>query len=186
MASLLAICLFAAFCPAEADQASFFGALDPVFPTGQLRLGAYAHDPMSPEKGSADINAELLLAKLNLFPGQVWDVLIPRAQLGGTFNFSGKTSFVYAGAAWTFDVYKNFFVEGSLGEALNNGDVGRNVPSDRNPVGCNWSFHETGSLGYRLNADWSVLATIEHYSNAGLCVRNRGVTNYGLRIGHSF
>jgi hypothetical protein len=30
------------------------------------------------------------------------------------------------------------------------------------------------------------MTTIEHYSNAGICVENRGLTNYGLRIGRRF
>jgi hypothetical protein len=30
------------------------------------------------------------------------------------------------------------------------------------------------------------MATVEHMSNAGLCDRNRGITNEGLKVGYSF
>jgi hypothetical protein len=30
------------------------------------------------------------------------------------------------------------------------------------------------------------MATVEHMSNAGLCKQNRGLTNYGARIGYRF
>ena len=32
----------------------------------------------------------------------------------------------------------------------------------------------------------SLMATIEHSSNAGLCSENRGLTNAGLRLGYRF
>ncbi len=30
------------------------------------------------------------------------------------------------------------------------------------------------------------MATVEHMSNAGLCANNRGLTNYGGKIGYTF
>ena len=30
------------------------------------------------------------------------------------------------------------------------------------------------------------MGTVEHYSNAGVCDRNRGLTNVGIRLGYSF
>jgi hypothetical protein len=154
----------------------------------ELRLGAYAHDPLSPEKGPVDLNGEVLLAKFNCFPAQTWGALIPRPHFGGTIDFDGKTSNLYTGLTWTFNLDQNVFVEGSFGEAVNDGKIGpmQDVPHGHNAMGCNWSFHETASVGYRLDEDWSVMSTIEHYSNAGICVENRGLTNYGLRIGRRF
>jgi hypothetical protein len=32
------------------------------------------------------------------------------------------------------------------------------------------------AVGFRLTERWSVMATIEHMSNAGLCIENRGLT----------
>ena len=56
----------------------------------------------------------------------------------------------------------------------------------RNAMGCNWSFRESGSLGYRLTPAWSVMGTVEHMSNAGFCDENRGLTNAGVRVGYTF
>jgi hypothetical protein len=180
--------------PAQAADLSLLDGSDaakaPVsrsdFSAYELRLGAYAHDPLSPEKGPADLNGEVLLAKFNFFPAQTWGALIPRLHFGGTIDFDGKTSNLYTGLTWTFNLDRHVFVEGSFGEAVNDGKTGRYVPPGHNAMGCNWSFHETASVGYRLDEDWSVMTTIEHYSNAGICVENRGLTNYGLRIGRRF
>ena len=52
----------------------------------ELRGGVFAHDPVSPEKGSADINAEMLSPRLPINAG-TWQVLVPRlhlAQHGGS------------------------------------------------------------------------------------------------------
>jgi lipid A 3-O-deacylase len=152
----------------------------------EVRGGVFAHDPSSPESGSVDINGEILFAKPWVVADPVWNMFIPRIHLGGTLNTAGKTSFAYAGLTWTFDVWKGIFVEGTFGADVNNGATGYYVPDDRSAVGCNWSFRESGSLGYRFTPNWSVMATIEHMSNAGLCNENRGVTNFGVRVGYTF
>jgi lipid A 3-O-deacylase len=152
----------------------------------EVRLGTFAHDPLSPEKGSADFNGEILFAKPFSAPGSPWDFLLPRPSIGATVNFAGKTSQAYAGLTWTYDITKSIFVEGSFGGSVNNGKTGSIVPPGHNAMGCNASFRESGSLGYRFTANWSLMGTIEHMSNAGLCTQNRGLTNYGARIGYSF
>ena len=152
----------------------------------EIRLGIFAHDPDSPESGSADLNAELLFAKPITVADPFWNQFIPRAHIGTTLNFEGNTSFAYAGLTWTADIWRGLFVEFSFGGAVNNGEGGLHPPADRSAVGCNASFRESGSLGYRLSENWSMMASIEHYSNAGLCDQNRGVTNYGLRLGYRF
>ena len=151
-----------------------------------VRLGTFAHDPLSPEKGSADLNGEILFAKPLSAPGSAWDFLLPRPSIGATLNFAGKTSQAYAGLTWTYDITKSIFVEGSFGGSVNNGKTGTIVPPGHNAMGCNASFRESGSVGYRFTANWSLMGTIEHMSNAGLCTQNRGLTNYGARIGYSF
>jgi lipid A 3-O-deacylase len=81
------------------------------------------------------------------------------------------------------------FVEASFGGAFHNGDRHSNAlstPPDRQALGCSPLFRESGSVGVRLTAHWSVIATIEHLSNGGLCTQNRGLTNVGARIGYSF
>jgi hypothetical protein len=151
----------------------------------EIRLGVFAHDPWSPEKGSADINGEILSIKP--FPGDSgWALAIPRVHLGATVNTTGKTSTLYGGFTWSLDLTSKVFVEGSLGGALNNGSTGVYVPVDRNALGCNWSFRESASIGFRLTEQVSLMGTVEHYSNAGICDRNRGLTNVGIRLGYSF
>ncbi|MBV8962733.1 MAG: acyloxyacyl hydrolase [Hyphomicrobiales bacterium] len=158
----------------------------PVSFLSEVRLGTFAHDPASPESGSADLNGEILFAKPFSEPGSPWDFLFPRPSIGATLNFAGKTSQAYAGLTWTYDITKSIFVEGSFGGSVNNGKTGAIVPPGHNAMGCNVSFRESGSLGYRFNANWSLMGTIEHMSNAGLCTQNRGLTNYGARIGYTF
>jgi hypothetical protein len=150
----------------------------------EARIGVFAHDPWSPEKGSADINGEILTVKP--FSIGEWDVLVPRINVGGTINTTGKTSQVYAGLTWTVNLTAGLFVEGSLGGGYNNGAIDAYVPADRSAVGCHANFRESASLGYHFTEQVSLMATVEHLSNAGLCDRNRGVTNVGIRLGYSF
>ena len=151
----------------------------------EVRGGIFLHDPVSPEKGSADVNAEFLSPRLPI-QGGAWQVLVPRLHLGGTLNTAGKTSHGYTGLTWDYDLNKSLFVEASLGGDLNNGKTGNNLVSGRNAMGCAAAFRESASLGYRLNQSISLMGTIEHVSNAGFCERNRGLTNMGLRLGYSF
>lgn len=177
---------------AGAADLSSFGGLGEAPPPPEkspfeLRLGAFAHDPQSPEKGSADLNTEILLGNLNPAPpGSWWNVLILRPQMGGTVNFVGKTSALYGGLTGTVYVYRGLFIEASFGGAANDGKAGAIVPPGYNAMGCNLSFHENASIGAHLTENWSLMGTIEHFSNEGLCVRNRGLTNYGVRLGYSF
>jgi lipid A 3-O-deacylase len=151
----------------------------------EIRGGLFVHDPVSPEKGSVDINAEFLSPRLPI-QGGAWQVLVPRLHLGGTMNTAGKTSHGYTGLTWDYDLSKSLFVEASLGGDLNNGKTGNTLVSGRNAMGCAAAFRESASLGYRLSQSVSLMGTIEHVSNAGFCERNRGLTNMGLRLGYSF
>jgi len=176
---------------ADMGYPSSFGAPaapinQPAFFLSEVRLGTFAHDPMSPEKGSADLSGEILFVKPFSIPGSFWDVLLPRPSIGGTLNFAGKTSEAFIGLTWTYDITRSIFVEGEFGGSVNNGKTGDIVPVGHNAMGCNLSFREAASLGYRLNASWSVMGTIEHMSNSGLCTQNRGLTNYGVRVGYTF
>lgn len=153
----------------------------------EVRLGVFAHDPDSPESGSADINGEILTSRLPFGdPASGWHWLVPRLHVGATINTGSKTSHGYAGLTWTVDLTRWAFIEGSFGGAVHNGKTGLVVPAGHNPLGCSPMFRESGSLGFRLTGNWSVMATVEHLSNAGLCDRNRGLTNYGARIGYRF
>ena len=178
---------------ADLPYPSSFGApsVAPVpqtapFFLSEVRLGTFAHDPSSPKAGGADLAGEILFAKPFSMPGSFWDFLLPRPSIGGTLNFAGKTSQAFAGLTWTYDITKSIFVEGEFGGSVNNGKTGNFVPPGHNAMGCNVSFRESASVGYRFNENWSIMGTIEHMSNAGLCSQNRGLTNYGARIGYTF
>jgi lipid A 3-O-deacylase len=86
----------------------------------EVRVGATAHDPWSPERGSADFNGELLVGRIFTKP----DAWIPRFHLGASINTGGKTSYGYAGFTWTFDLVDSVFIEGSFGGAVHNGSTG--------------------------------------------------------------
>jgi lipid A 3-O-deacylase len=169
-----------------ADVAAPGVAPTPVFWGWEVRGGLYVHDPLSPEAGSPDINAEVLAPQIFQGSGSFWSQFIPHPDLGATVNLAGKTSNLYGGAAWNFDLISGFFFSGDLGMGVNNGKTGFDVPPHFSSIGCNWWFHESGSIGYRLSDAWSVMGTVEHSSNAGLCQPNRGLTNFGVRLGYQF
>jgi hypothetical protein len=152
----------------------------------EVRVGAFVHDPVSPESGSADVNAEVLFAKPVTSSDPVWNALIPRPSVGTTINTGGKTSTAYAGVNWTYDITKQIFADASFGGSVNDGYTGNVVPDGFNKVGCHLLFRESASLGYRLTEHWSVMGTVEHNSNAGICAQNRGLTNFGARLGYTF
>jgi lipid A 3-O-deacylase len=155
----------------------------------EFRFGFSAQDPWGPEgrEGSANLTGEILFSKPFTASDLFTSYFIPRPHLGGSLNFNDKTSFAYAGLSWTFDVTPELFVEGSLGGAIHNGKDVAPAFSDRQSLGCSPLFRESGSVGVRLSANWSVMATVEHLSNGGLCSdENRGLTNVGARVGYSF
>ena len=152
----------------------------------ELRIGGFGHDPWSPEESSANLHGELLFAKPFTPADLFTSYFVPRPHLGGSLNFDGKTSFAFAGLTWTVDITPRVFVEASLGGAVHNGETGKVVPPERNALGCSPLFRESASLGFRLSANWNVMATVEHLSNAGLCDQNRGLTNVGARLGYTF
>jgi len=155
----------------------------------EFRIGFSAQDPWGPEgeDGSANLTGEILLAKPFTPSDLFTSYFIPRPHIGGSLNFDDRTSFAYTGLTWTIDVTPDVFVEGSIGGAFHNGkDRVADSLSDRQALGCSPLFRESGSVGVRLSANWSLMATIEHLSNGGSCSENRGLTNVGARVGYSF
>jgi len=152
----------------------------------EVRGGVFAHGPGSRESGSIDINGELLFSKPILPTDPLIAFLIPRLHIGGTVNTAGDTSQVYAGLTWTYDVTREVFVEGSVGGAFHDGETGRFPRYDRVSLGCSPLIRATGSVGYRFSTNWSIMATVEHISNANTCHANQGLTNYGVRVGYTF
>jgi lipid A 3-O-deacylase len=154
----------------------------------EIRLGGYYHGIGNPERNTADVNVEILTRKVWIpsDPDYAW--LAPRLHAGGTLNTSHGTNYGYAGLTWTWDdlLFKRTFAEISFGGAFHDGYTGLYAPLDRAKLGCVALFRESGSLGYHLDEHWSLMATIEHISNGGLCDENRGITSAGLRVGYSF
>jgi lipid A 3-O-deacylase len=152
----------------------------------ELRLGGSVQDPSGPESGSFNATGEVLFVKPLQLENRIADLFIPRLHIGGSVNFEGNTSFAYAGFSWTFDVTQQFFVEATFGGALHNGDTSSIPIPNHNALGCSPLFRESASLGYRITENWSVMGTVEHLSNAGLCDQNRGLTNFGAKVGYRF
>lgn len=162
----------------------------------EARFGAFAHGVGSLEQGSVDINAELVFPQLWdlhnrynwLHLDDSWSWLIPRPHVGGMFNTDGRTSYVYGGALWTYNVTRKIFLEGFLGGAVHNGVLAGDAT--HNSLGCRVLFHVGGSAGYRIMPRWSVLFTFDHISNGNAvlnaCSSNVGLNEYGVRLGYAF
>lgn len=151
-----------------------------------VRFGLNAHDPFSPGRGSVGIAGEVLFTKFFKTENPALDVFIPRLHVGGSLSTSGKTSYGYVGLTWDYNLSKAIFIEASFGGAFHNGETGDIAKKYENSLGCSPLFREAGAIGYRLNENWSIMVTVEHMSNAGLCDQNRGLTNVGAKIGYSF
>jgi lipid A 3-O-deacylase len=182
----------AALATAAVSSQALAAPLGPDYGTEfEVRGGIYGHGvPFTGpgfESGSADVNLEFLTPRPALWTDTRLSKLLPRLQIGGTINTAGKTSLVYAGAAWTFDFGGSpWFVEPNLGIAAHNGEFDAPPGGERLSLGCNPLFHTGLSGGYRLSRRWAVMATWEHASNGNLCSHNDGLNNVGARLSFSF
>lgn len=155
----------------------------------EVRLGVMAHDALWREAGSVSINGELVFPKLwGMGWSDFWRALVPRLHVGVMGNTGGKTSYAYFGGLWTWDLGSNWFTEASFGGAVHDGEL--DGGPGRSALGCRVLYHTSGSLGYRLTPQWSIMATIDHISNGtgslSSCSRNQGINELGLRIARSF
>jgi len=161
-----------------------------------VRFGVFAHGVTGVEAGTVDLNGSIVSPRLNLFGlTGPWVYLAPRFQLGGSWNLSGRTNVGYFDALWTYPIFKRMFLEGYFGLAIHDGSSVETATQAG--LGCDLLFHVGGSVGYRVNESWSVMATYEHLSNGrnafgrncGTNVeggRNQGLNNWGGRIVYSF
>lgn len=191
-AAVATVAVLAAPAAQAADPSALVPAyrppVQPLSIVSEFRIGGAAQDPGSNEKNTSNINGELLFAKPVTGLDRFWAAFVPRPTVGGSYNFDGRTSYAYLGATWTFDITDRIFVEGFFGAGFHNGYTGpkADVPKIYNALGCNPLFREAAAVGFRLTEHWSIMATIEHMSNAGLCVTNRGLTNFGGKIAYTF
>lgn len=171
----------------------FVAPVKPVSFVSEIRIGGSVQDPGSAEGNTSNINGEVLFSKPVLSLDPFWQALVPRATVGGSYNFGGRTSYGYIGATWSVDLFPQtfrniVFLEGFFGGAVHDGYTGpkRLTPFGFNTLGCSPLFREAAALGFRLSENWSIMATVEHMSNAGLCANNRGLTNFGGKLGYTF
>ncbi|MCC0805687.1 acyloxyacyl hydrolase [Methylobacterium sp. W2] len=173
--------------------AAYVTPVQPLSIVSEVRIGGAVQDPGSAEKNTNAINGEILFYKPTVSLDPFWQAFVPRPTVGGSYNFDGRTSYAYIGLTWSVDLFpqtlnNRVFLEGFFGAGAHNGYTGlkANAPAGFNSLGCNPLFREAAALGYRLTEHWSIMATVEHMSNAGLCHENRGLTNFGGKIGYTF
>ncbi|RBP14303.1 lipid A 3-O-deacylase PagL [Roseiarcus fermentans] len=163
-------------------------------PVDEIRAGVFAHNWIHDENAPVDLSVEALSSPLSLpgyaspwVAGNPWVswFFAPRLNLGAMVNTGGKDSYAFAGFAWRIPIYNKFFFEGELGGAVNNAPHW-NEPG-RVDMGCNATFRESGGFGYQFDANWDLIASVEHVSHASFCGRtNPGLTQVGVRIGYKF
>ncbi|GGK17789.1 acyloxyacyl hydrolase [Salinarimonas ramus] len=156
----------------------------------EARFGVFSVDPFS-ENGSetAALHAELLFQKPFTPADLFTSYFVPRPHLGASLDLDGGVSFAFAGLTWTFDLGERVFVEASIGGALQETRAAAYTSAglaDGVAAGCGPSLRESASLGYRFSDTWSVVASVEHLSNDGLCDEPTSMTNFGARLGYSF
>jgi lipid A 3-O-deacylase len=163
-------------------------------PVNEIRLGAFAHNPIHDENAPVDVSIEALSSPL-AFPGynNPWIAgnpwvswfFDPRLNIGGMINIGGKTSYAFGGFTWRIPIYGKFFFEGELGGAVNN--AVRRPTYGRVDMGCAATFRESGGFGYQFNENWDLIASVEHVSHANFCSKtNPGLTQFGVRVGYKF
>ena len=110
----------------------------------------------------------------------------PRLHLGANVSTTGQTSQIYGGFSWKVPLNDTFFVDFGIGGTVHNGQL-PNMGSGPD-LGCPVLFREYAAIGYQIDPTWSVLASIDHSSHAGLCTGkpNQGVTHAGLALGYKF
>ncbi len=164
------------------------------FGLSEIRGGLYAHSVDEPGALGVfnvsrvqDLNVELLFEAPGMSDWLAWGELRPH--LGATVNFGGLESMVYAGVSWTVPIAETpLFFEASFGGAVHNGSTGPygTATYPARDLGCSLAFRESASLGVMINDNASIMATVEHASNANLCQANRGLTNMGIRFAYKF
>ena len=149
----------------------------------EIRGGGFYHCCFV-ESGHTALGGEIVAPRLFTPPAWLPEFFIPRLHFGGVFDLNGGTSYGYAGLLFTFNVTNRIFLEPFVGVAMSDGsELG---DAKHNAIGCTTLIHSGGNIGYRFNANWSVMATLDHISNGNICSRNVGVNNYGAKIGYTF
>ena len=150
----------------------------------EIRIGALWHDqgPFSHRKEKGfDGNLEILFFS----PDYLHGIKAPRPHVGISVNSAGDTNQAYLGLTWEYDFKQDYFANFSLGAGYHDGY--KETPLlDRKSLGCKFLFRESLNVGYRLNKSNSIMAHLDHISNAKLCSTNEGLESVGFRYGYYF
>lgn len=150
----------------------------------ELRVGLMDHDTTlfsnTVERG-ADLTLELLFKS----PSWLQWAYAPRPNIGLSLNSAGGTNVLHFGSAWQVPIAANFFAEGNLALAFNDGEQNTGKANKRQ-IGCSVGFYESVSVGYKFLGNHQLMTTVDHASNAGICPPNSGLTGIGLRYGYNF
>lgn len=172
-------------------SASSYAPATPIpTPGWETRIGGGIANPGGREGGLLNISGELLSPRIVPLSDRIAAAFIPRFNIGSSINLNG-TRYAYAGAAWTFDISRDVFVEASLAAAFHDGKTGAIIPENRLNLGCNTGTREAAALGFRLSDRWSLVTSLEHFSTAGCSGQPgspapRGPANFGAKLGYTF
>jgi lipid A 3-O-deacylase len=189
---LLAAGLAASVAPAYAQN-----LLDPnpiADVVSEVRLGGHIHDiywtfiPQKPQEwkwdGPTDVSFDVLFHSPDMDAFR-W-LGSPRPEIGVTLNTRGLESLVHLGLTWQLPIFETpFYLEGSLGGAIHNGELS-NAPAPYRNMGCRVNFYERFGVGANVSENLTATLTYEHTSNADLCESNAGLSNFGIRLGWKF
>ncbi len=157
----------------------------PFWTIDEVRAGVFKQAiDNAPGEGTAAMNLEVLGGRFaSGYENSILDFfLTPRPHVGTTIAF-GKTDEFYFGVTWDAKLIGNTFFETSFGGAAHDGPLHE---AHEASYGCEVNFRESASLGFAFTPEWRLMGTLDHMSNAGLCVNNRGLTNAGVRLGIKF
>lgn len=160
----------------------------PWYAVTEFRAGGFFHSietTAEQGEGGGAVNLEVLFGRIGpQYENRVLDAFFkPRVHVGTMINLEGNTSNYYAGLTWQWNLTDWAFLEGSFGGAVHDGP---NDHPTKASYGCTLNFRESGSIGFSLSDEWNLLFTVDHMSNGGLCDKNKGLTNAGVRLGYKW
>lgn len=154
----------------------------------EARFGGIAHSLLHRTEQSADINLEVLSPRYGSPSGNPFldFVIRPRLVAGGNINLDRFRNQAYGGLVWTFDFTDRLAFELGWNVLVHDGPNTPPPGANQLALGCSVLFRESFALTYKFADNWKVIASFDHGSNAGLCRRNVGINNAGVKIGYVF
>jgi hypothetical protein len=154
----------------------------PLF--SEYRIAVLAAD-IEPGGGSDDgvaVSIELLTPHRGAAHYSLVEHLLnPRFHVGALVHTDDGVNQAYAGLTWDYYLTDSIFVETSFGGAVHDGETDSDSTDS---YGCTLNFRESIGIGADVTESISIMATVDHMSNADLCDENQGLTNAGVRLGY--